>query len=192
MYFKSKRTDSSKFPDNKMLSIFREICRKSEYRWPSLIADFLSTNSLIHVGKIIEMAIFLLKLAFYLRNNEGNLYVVVLVYTFGGYFFLLWSYETWNICDVIFRSIRAAEERAQLVLSQRKLRIASEVRERRQRHEEARQKVRQIDESLESQKLKNLVEKKSKIEKWSEERNLAMEKSRQLAQKTAELRQAIK
>ncbi len=106
--------------------------------------------------------------------------------------FLLWSYETWNISDVIFRSIRAAEERAQLVLSQRKLRIASEVRERRQRHEEARQKVRQIDESLESQKLKNLVEKKSKIEKWSEERNLAMEKSRQLAQKTAELRQAIK
>jgi len=110
----------------------------------------------------------------------------------------LWFFKLSNIknekknCDVIFRSIRAAEERAQLVLSQRKLRIASEVRERRQRHEEARQKVRQIDESLESQKLKNLVEKKSKIEKWSEERNLAMEKSRQLAQKTAELRQAIK
>jgi hypothetical protein len=79
-----------------------------------------------------------------------------------------------------------------LILSQRKLRAASEFRGRRERHEEVRQKVRQADQSVEHQKSKSLAEKKSKFEKWSEERNQAIEKSRQVAQKTAELRQAIR
>ena len=72
------------------------------------------------------------------------------------------------------------------------MRVASEFRGRRQKFEELRQKARQVDESLENRKWKTIVEKKTKIHKWSEERHLAMEKSRQLAQKTADLRQAIK
>ena len=79
-----------------------------------------------------------------------------------------------------------------MALIQRKMRVASEFQGRRQKFEESRQKVRQVDESLENRKWKSIIEKKSKSEKWSEERHLAMEKSRQLAQKTAELRQAIK
>ena len=79
-----------------------------------------------------------------------------------------------------------------MALIQRKMRVASEFRGRRQKFEESRQKVRQVNESLENRKWKSIIDKKSKSEKWSEERHLAMEKSRQLAQKTAELRQAIK
>jgi len=90
------------------------------------------------------------------------------------------------------RSIRDAEKRAQVFLNQRKLRLSSMSRRRQERHAEALRKAQIEDHVQDKQKWQNIMEKRKKFELWSTERYSAMEKSRNNAQKMANLRHAIK
>ncbi len=94
--------------------------------------------------------------------------------------------------DIDFRSIRDAEERAQLFLNQRKLRLSSQSRHRQQHHAETLRKVHDDVKSQDRRTWQKIVDKKKKFEQWSTERHLALEKARSVAKKTADLRHAIK
>ena len=92
----------------------------------------------------------------------------------------------------LLRSIEAAEERARQILSQRRLQISTELNGRLERHQEARQKIEEMQAEIRNRKWKDLDNRQSKFEKWSIEKNLAVENSRKLALKAAQLRQAIR
>ena len=89
-------------------------------------------------------------------------------------------------------SIQRAEERARQELLKRKLRIASELRERRERHAELLQRVQADLDKQESDSRKVITEKQVKTNKWLEQRQEALAKSRFMAQKSAELRHVVK
>ena len=79
-----------------------------------------------------------------------------------------------------------------MILSQRRLQISTELSERQERHLEARQKVEELQAEIRNRKWKDLDVRRNKFEKWSLEKNQALENTRKLALKAAELRQAIK
>jgi len=70
------------------------------------------------------------------------------------------------------RSIQAAEERARLFLKQRRVKIATDLQDRRQRQQTVRQKLEQSCRDNETAKEKLMEDRESKFQKWSMEKNL--------------------
>ena len=85
-----------------------------------------------------------------------------------------------------------AEERVVSILENRRENLISEMKQRREKHEHTFQKVLELKNNKLAESQRSIKQKYEKAEKFKEEQEKALERSRALARKTAELRDAIR
>ena len=97
-----------------------------------------------------------------------------------------------RLLDVQKQSIRMAEERLVMSLEQKRQKLVSEMKLRKERHDKTFQIILKMKNDKLAEDQKTISFKLQKVEKFKEEQNKALERSRALARKTAELRDAIR
>ena len=104
------------------------------------------------------------------------------------------KFDEWRkrLLDVQKQSIRSAEERVVAALEKRRENLMSEMKHRKEKHEQTFQKVMEIEHNKLEDNKKTIMLKNEKARKFKEEQEKALERSRALARKTAELRDAIR
>jgi len=104
------------------------------------------------------------------------------------------KFDNWRkrLLDVQKQSIRMAEERVVSILEKRRENLISEMKQRKEKHEHAFQKILEIKNNKLAESQRSIKLKYEKAEKFKEEQEKALERSRALARKTAELRDAIR
>jgi hypothetical protein len=104
------------------------------------------------------------------------------------------KFDEWRkrLLDVQKQSIRTAEERVVQALEQRRQNLISEMKLRKEKHENTFQKILEIKNNKFAENKRSIMMKYEKAEKFKEEQEKALERSRALARKTAELRDAIR
>ena len=104
------------------------------------------------------------------------------------------KFDNWRkrLLDVQKQSIRMAEERVVSILEKRRENLISEMKQRKEKHEHAFQKILEIKNNKLAESQRSIKHKYEKAEKFKEEQEKALERSRALARKTAELRDAIR
>ena len=104
------------------------------------------------------------------------------------------KFDEWRkrLLDVQKQSIRTAEERVVQALEQRRQNLISEMKLRKEKHEKSFQKMLELKNNKLSENQRSIMMKYEKAEKFKEEQEKALERSRALARKTAELRDAIR
>ena len=104
------------------------------------------------------------------------------------------KFDEWRkrLLDVQKQSIRTAEERVVQALEKRRHNLMSEMKLRTEKHEKTFQKILEIKNNKLAANQKSIMVKYEKADKFKEEQEKALERSRALARKTAELRDAIR
>ena len=104
------------------------------------------------------------------------------------------KFDEWRkrLLDVQKQSIRSAEERVVAALEKRRENLMSEMKNRKEKHEQTFQKVMEIEHNKLEDNKKTIMLKNEKAQKFKQEQEKALERSRALARKTAELRDAIR
>ena len=104
------------------------------------------------------------------------------------------KFDEWRkrLLDVQKQSIRSAEERVVAALEKRRENLMSEMKHRKEKHEQTFQKVMEIEHNKLEDNKKTIMLKNEKARKFKQEQEKALERSRALARKTAELRDAIR
>ena len=104
------------------------------------------------------------------------------------------KFDEWRkrLLDVQKQSIRSAEERVVAALEKRRENLMSEMKHRKEKHEQTFQKVMEIEHNKLEDNKKTIMLKNEKAQKFKQEQEKALERSRALARKTAELRDAIR
>ena len=104
------------------------------------------------------------------------------------------KFDEWRkrLLDVQKQSIRSAEERVVAALEKRRENLMSEMKHRKEKHEQTFQKVMEIEHNRLEDNKKTIMLKNEKAQKFKQEQEKALERSRALARKTAELRDAIR
>ena len=104
------------------------------------------------------------------------------------------KFDEWRkrLLDVQKQSIRMAEERVVAALEKRRENLISEMKHRKEKHEKTFQKVMEIEHNKLEDNKKTIMLKNEKAQKFKQEQEKALERSRALARKTAELRDAIR
>ena len=104
------------------------------------------------------------------------------------------KFDEWRkrLLDVQKQSIRSAEERVVAALEKRRENLMSEMKHRKEKHERTFQKVIEIEHNKLEDNKKTIMLKNEKAQKFKQEQEKALERSRALARKTAELRDAIR
>ena len=104
------------------------------------------------------------------------------------------KFDEWRkrLLDVQKQSIRSAEERVVAALEKRRENLMSEMKHRKEKHEQTFQKVMEIEHNRLEDNKKTIMLKNEKAQKFKQEQEKALERSRALAPKTAELRDAIR
>ena len=104
------------------------------------------------------------------------------------------KFDEWRkrLLDVQKQSIRSAEERVVAALEKRRENLMSEMKNRKEKHEQTFQKVMEIEHNKLEDNKKTIMLKNEKARKFKQEQEKALERSRALARKTAELRDAIR
>ena len=104
------------------------------------------------------------------------------------------KFDEWRkrLLDVQKQSIRSAEERVVAALEKRRENLMSEMKHRKEKHEQTFQKVMEIEHNKLEDNKKSIMLKNEKARKFKQEQEKALERSRALARKTAELRDAIR
>lgn len=104
------------------------------------------------------------------------------------------KFDEWRkrLLDVQKQSIRSAEERVVAALEKRRENLMSEMKHRKEKHEQTFQKVMEIEHNKVEDNKKTIMLKNEKAQKFKQEQEKALERSRALARKTAELRDAIR
>ena len=104
------------------------------------------------------------------------------------------KFDEWRkrLLDVQKQSIRSAEERVVAALEKRRENLISEMKHRKEKHEQTFQKVMEIEHNKLEDNKKTIMLKNEKAQKFKQEQEKALERSRALARKTAELRDAIR
>ena len=104
------------------------------------------------------------------------------------------KFDEWRkrLLDVQKKSIRSAEERVVAALEKRRENLMSEMKHRKEKHEQTFQKVMEIEHNKLEDNKKTIMLKNEKAQKFKQEQEKALERSRALARKTAELRDAIR
>ena len=104
------------------------------------------------------------------------------------------KFDNWRkrLLDVQKQSIRLAEERVVSILETRRENLISEMKQKREKHEKTFQKILEIKNNKLAESQRSIKLKYEKAEKFKEEQEKALERSRALARKTSELRDAIR
>ena len=104
------------------------------------------------------------------------------------------KFDEWRkrLLDVQKQSIRSAEERVVAALEKRRENLMSEMKHRKEKHEQTFQKMMEIEHNKLEDNKKTIMLKNEKAQKFKQEQEKALERSRALARKTAELRDAIR
>ena len=104
------------------------------------------------------------------------------------------KFDEWRkrLLDVQKQSIRSAEERVVAALEKRRENLMSEWKHRKEKHEQTFQKVMEIEHNKLEDNKKTIMLKNEKARKFKQEQEKALERSRAVARKTAELRDAIR
>ena len=104
------------------------------------------------------------------------------------------KFDEWRkrLLDVQKQSIRMAEERVVEVLEEKRQNLVSEMTLRKERHEKTFQHFLEIKNKKLAENQKAIMIKYGKADKFKQEQERALERSRALARKTAELRDAIR
>ena len=103
------------------------------------------------------------------------------------------KFQSWRkqVLEVQMKSLEMAENRARLFLNQRSLRVRSETRTRRAKHEALLKKVEENEDSRKNATLQHLSARMSLFDQWQIKRKQEHHDIMQKVQKAANLRQAI-
>ena len=103
------------------------------------------------------------------------------------------KFQSWRkqVLQVQMKSLEMAEKRARLYLDQRSLRVRSETRSRRAKHQALLKKVEEDEDSRKNATLQHLSARMSLFDQWQIKRKQEHHDIMQKVQKAASLRQAI-